>query len=174
MKMKMILRNVSIICASALLFVACNDDDDNNTAPVNQIDVADIKANYASLVLANYQAAMQDAINLETAINVLVDNPTQATFDSVKNSWLIARESYGTSEAFRFANGPIDTGDTEEIEGFLNSWPMDENYVDYVAGAEDAGIINNIAEFPTLTKEILAGENGKGGEENVSIGYHAI
>ncbi|PKG41395.1 hypothetical protein CXF67_16430 [Psychroflexus sp. MES1-P1E] len=41
-------------------------------------------------------------------------------------------------------------------------------------GNANSGIINNPTDFPTLTKETLASQNGEGGEENISIGYHAI
>jgi putative iron-regulated protein len=140
----------------------------------NLINTIDVTTNYTAIVIANYQAALRDAQTLETAIADFISNPTQITFDATKDSWLNARKSYGTTEAFRFANGPIDSGATEEIEGLLNSWPMDESFVDYVSGAENSGIINNISEFTSITKEVLSNQNGAGGEENVAVGYHAI
>jgi len=159
-----------------LTLIGCSSDDDSTSEVVidDSIESSAVIENYADLVLANYQAAMVDAEALKVAIDVFVETPTEDNFNAAKEAWLTSRESYGPSEAFRFANGPIDTGDTEEIEGYLNSWPLDEAYIDYVEGDVDAGIINNLADFPTLTKEGLTGENGNGGEENVAIGYHAI
>ncbi|MDP2525934.1 imelysin family protein [Maribacter dokdonensis] len=159
-----------------LIVLGCSSDDDSSTEVVvdDAIDASSVIENYADLVLANYQAALVDAEAMNVAIQTFVATPTEENFEAAKEAWLTSRESYGPSEAFRFANGPIDTGDTEEIEGYLNSWPLDEAYIDYVEGDVDAGIINNLADFPTLTKEILTGENGNGGEENVAIGYHAI
>ena len=49
---------------------------------------------------------------------------------------------------------------------------MDESYVDYVEGNPCAGIIND-PEAP-ITQDHLLALNEQGGEENVSIGYHAI
>ncbi|WP_299798990.1 imelysin family protein [uncultured Maribacter sp.] len=159
-----------------LLFVGCSSDDDTPAEVIvdETIDRSTVLTNYADLVLANYQAAMVDAEALKVAIDAFVATPTEDNFNVAKEAWLTSRESYGPSEAFRFANGPIDTGDTEEIEGYLNSWPLDEAYIDYVEGDLDAGIINDTDNFPSLTKELLTGENGNGGEENVAIGYHAI
>ena len=159
-----------------LIVLGCSSDDDSTTEVVvdDAIEASSVIENYADLVLANYQAALVDAEAMNVAIQTFVATPTEENFEAAKEAWLTSRESYGPSEAFRFANGPIDTGDTEEIEGYLNSWPLDEAYIDYVEGDVDAGIINNLADFPTLTKEILTGENGNGGEENVAIGYHAI
>lgn len=159
-----------------LLFVGCSSDDDAPAEVIvdETIDRSTVLSNYADLVLANYQAAMVDAEALKVVIDVFVATPTEDNFNATKEAWLTSRESYGPSEAFRFANGPIDTGDTEDIEGYLNSWPLDEAYIDYVEGDLNAGIINDTNNFPTLTKELLTGENGNGGEENVAIGYHAI
>ncbi|WP_027077704.1 imelysin family protein [Maribacter antarcticus] len=162
---------------SVLFFTSCSDDD--KVEPIvdvidNSIDRATVTANYADLVLANYQAAMIDAEALETAIQTFIGDPSETNFNATKEVWLMSRESYGPSEAFRFANGPIDSGDTEDIEGFLNSWPLDEAYMDYVDGDVASGIINNPTDFPIISKEVLTGENGNGGEENVAIGYHAI
>lgn len=174
-KMKKKLLPIVLFAMSAsVLFVSCSNDDDETTLSDNSLDRDDVVSNYSAIVLKNYQDAQADAQALKTAINTLTSNPTQAAFEEAKQAWLTARESYGPSEAYRFTNGPIDSGDTEEIEGLLNSWPLDEAYVDYVDGNANSGIINNPTDFPTLTKETLASQNGEGGEENVSIGYHAI
>lgn len=169
----------ALTVCSTLFFTSCSDDDNNPSEPIddgvdNTIVRSTVTVNYADIVLANYQDALVDAVALETAITTFVVNPTEANLNEAKQVWLTSRESYGPSEAFRFSNGPIDSGDTEDLEGFLNSWPLDEAHIDYVDGDLAAGIINNPAIFPVLSKDVLTGENGNGGEENVAIGYHAI
>jgi putative iron-regulated protein len=176
--MKKLALNTAIACIALASLTSCDNDDETIMDSQNQINKSDVISNYATIALANYQAALNDAITLETAINVFTSNPSLTTFNTAKSSWLSARESYGTSEAFRFANGPIDTGETDYIEGYLNSWPMDEAYVDYVEGASSSGIINDLVTFPLLSKEILSGlnpsdDNGVA-ETEVAIGYHAI
>ncbi|MGK4567386.1 imelysin family protein [Flavobacterium sp. 3HN19-14] len=89
----------------AVLAISCNNDDDSNSSGVTKKQVV---ANYADIVLANYQKAYDDAVVLETAINTFTATPTDANFTIAKDKWKLARESYGTTEAFRFANGPID------------------------------------------------------------------
>jgi hypothetical protein len=61
----------------------------------------------------------------------------------------------------------------------LNGWPLDENFVDYTTDEPEAGIINEKKadasfEVPEITKEVVAEENEKGGEKNLSAGWHAI
>ena len=138
--------------------------------------VAEIKNTYASIVLASYKDALSEAKKLELAIDRFIANPSQKTLNTAKSAWLMAREPYGQTEAYRFANGPID--DEDGPEGLLNAWPLDESYIDVVKHSPESNtnIINNIAKFPTITKEVLKKLNEAGGtnERSISVGYHAI
>ena len=107
---------------------------------------------------------------MQSALQTLTDRPSAASLEAAKNAWKRARIPYGQTEAFRFYGGPID--DADGPEGQLNAWPMDESYVDYVQGNPCAGIIND-PDAP-ITQEYLIALNEQGGEENVSLGYHAI
>jgi len=178
--MKLNINTKSALAGLALLAIACSSDDDNNnngggetTTPVT---VEQVATNYATIVLANYNDALDDVQELRTALVTFTTTPNEENFQAAKEAWLTSRESYGPSEAFRFADGPIDfeRNGAEGPEGLLNSWPLDENFIDYVEGASTAGIINNATEFPTITSEVLEGKNGDGGDANVSTGYHAI
>jgi len=166
--MKKLTLSLSLLAATGLFFAACNDDDNNGTS-----EKAQVVANYADIVYQNYKDAYDDAVELEAAINAFTAAPTADKFATAKTKWKEARETYGPTEAFRFANGPIDAEDGPE--GLLNSWPLDEAYIDYVEGGlPTAGIINNVAEYPAITKDVLVELNGAESEESVSVGYHAI
>jgi putative iron-regulated protein len=128
---------------------------------------------YALHVSRNYEEALARAEALKTAVHALVTAPSQGTLDAARTAWIEARPSYEETEAFRFYEGPIDDPKSGP-EGALNAWPLDENYVDYTQDEPEAGIINHATEFPQLTAEALATLNEKGGEKNLSTGYHAI
>jgi putative iron-regulated protein len=170
--MKNLYPKVAVAVFAGLTFFACssNDNNDSKSTPATKKEVIE---NYANIVYANYQKAFDDAVLLETAIKTFTATPTDANFTAAKTAWKTSRESYGTTEAFRFANGPID-GDDEGPEGLLNSWPLDENFIDYVDGAANAGIINDLTDYPTINKALLVSLNEDGGEKNISVGYHAI
>lgn len=164
---------ISLCLIAGVTILSCNDD---NQTPLNTgtVTKSEIILNYANIALENYRAAYNDAAALETAINTFTTTPTEANFTAAKDKWKAARESYGTTEAFRFANGPID--DENGPEGFLNAWPLDENYIDYVDNngtPTNGGIINDIGLYPTIDKELLVALN-EDGEKNISTGYHAI
>lgn len=171
--MKKVTISMVLLAASGLVITACSDDDKGSS----NVTKAAVVENYANIVYQNYQDALNDAQDLETAINTFTATPTQANFDTAKAAWKTARESYGTTEAFRFANGPIDNEDYEAPEGLINAWPLDEAYIDYVQASDaqyNGGIINNPTEYPTITKELLVDLNEAADEKSISTGYHAI
>ncbi|MEM6398370.1 MAG: imelysin family protein [Bacteroidota bacterium] len=155
-------------------FFACGTS--NN---VDAVQAEQVIEHYADFVLASYRAAKADAEAMREFLKTFTNDPTAENFEAAKEAWLAARESYGPTEAFRFAGGPIDVIDGEEgPEAFINSWPLDEGYIDYVQDADGnniyGGIINDKEAFPTVDRELLVSLNMEGGEENVSTGYHAI
>lgn len=167
--MKQIFLKASLVLASGIFIISCNNDDTTMSDNVTKKQVVE---NYANIAYENYKKAYDDAAILETAINTFTASPTQANFTIAKDKWKQARESYGTTEAFRFSDGPIDNATGPE--GLINAWPLDENYIDYVDGASTSGIINDPTTFPIIDKNVLSGQNENGGEKNISTGYHAI
>lgn len=133
----------------------------------------EVVAHYADGVYALYGKSLASARAMDAAIDIFLGEPTAATLEAAKRAWLIARDDYGPTEAFRFYGGPIDN-EEDGPEGLLNAWPMDEAYIDYVVGNPSAGIINNPEAFPVIDAALIESLNEEGGEENVSTGWHAI
>lgn len=164
----------------ALGSVGCSGEDE---AP--SVAQADVVANYATLVDANYADALAEAKKLDAALHAFTEAPSEKTLAAARKAWLTARTPYGLSEAYRFAQGPIDNDDQDDDipdgpEGLINSWPLDESYIDYVEGPDgepvNGGIINLTEEFPSIDAAVLADANANPtvGETSISTGYHAI
>lgn len=136
---------------------------------VSSVNAAGVVDHYATLVHANYADSLSSAQALQQAIKAFVVQPSKAGLDATRQAWLAAREFYGQTEAFRFYGGPVD--DDKGPEGRLNAWPMDESYVDGVAG-KSGGLIGKRS-FK-ISKAGLSGQNERGGEENIATGWHAI
>jgi putative iron-regulated protein len=128
-----------------------------------------VVANYAALASAVYEEALARAGNLQTAIGAFLDKPSEQSLKAAREAWVAARGPYSQTEAFRFYDGPIDG-----LEAKINSWPIDEHYIDYVAGDPNAGIINDPIHFPALSRELIVTLNEKEGKKNISTGFHAI
>lgn len=128
--------------------------------------------NYSEHVHASYSETLRRGILLKDALKQFTETPSVMTQTLAKEAWKYAREPYGQTEVFRFYNGPIDRDGGPE--GLLNAWPLDEGYIDYVIGNPNTGIINNLEEFPVISKDLLISLNELDGEKNISTGYHAI
>ena len=140
------------------------------TAAVAAVDHKAVAQHYAALVHASYADTLAAAQDLQAAIAAFTKAPSADGLNKARQAWLDAREFYGQTEAFRFYGGPID--DAKGPEGQINAWPLDEAYVDYVTGKPKAGMVNN-AKFK-ITKAALTKANERGGEENISAGWHAV
>jgi len=182
------------ITATLVLTASANSPKDTNKTVV--VAKASLLEAYANIALDNYSDALKDAKTLKVAIDKFVANPTQKTLDDAKNAWLESRESYGSTEVFRFSNGPIDAEDGwiekayGNLESQINAWPLDENMIDYTIDADgkltSGNIIDTVGKFnpggedstevdiTKITIEALTELNENGSEENVSTGYHAI
>lgn len=128
---------------------------------------------YSTHVYATYSAAYESALKLQSAVNGLTSQPGPESLGDARRAWLDARVIWGRTEVFRFYEGPIDDA-SYGVEGMINAWPLDESYIDYVVGADNAGIINQPGTWPTITPELLISLNENGSETNVATGFHAI
>jgi len=186
---------VSISTVTALALTGCTVSN-QNTTPITTEKNKTILESYSSIAYANYLDALNDAKKLNEAINSFAKNPNEITFKTAKDAWLISKESYGQTEAFRLSNGPIDAEDGwvantyGALEGQLNAWPLDENIIDYTIDAygnkTNGNIVDTIGKFnpggedstivdvSKITIEAITALNENGGEANVASGYHAI
>ncbi|MBM4181952.1 MAG: iron-regulated protein [Betaproteobacteria bacterium] len=133
-------------------------------------DVNAVLTHHAELVHANYTDTLNEARAMQRAIDTFLASPSAQSQQAAQQAWRAAREFYGQTEAFRFYGGPID--DDNGPEGRLNAWPMDESFVDKVEGGPESGLINDRA-F-AISKESIAAQNERDGEENIATGWHAI
>lgn len=166
------LSRLAVVCGSLTiiqLFSACSAPKDDSSA----VSAQEVVNGYADLVYNTYSDALGSAKVLQAAVESFLAQPSDSSLRRAQQAWLEARRWYAQTEGFRFYDGPIDNG-AGGVEGLLNAWPLDEAYVDYVQGAPSAGIISNVTEFPVIDRPLLVSLNEKGGEENISCGYHAV
>ena len=123
---------------------------------------------YADIAHAAYADASRGARELERAIGTLVETPSGERLDAARAAWIAARRPYLQTEVYRFYGGPID-----RVELAVNTWPIDENYVES-GSAERPGIIENVQAYPVLDEQLLLAVNAKEGETSISTGYHVI
>ena len=169
-----------VLAASLLGLVGCSSDSDANTAP-SAADRTSVVKNYAENLQAGYSDAVDDETAHQTVVGTFLDDPSEKNLTAARTSWLDARAHYMLTEGARFYDGPIDVDskDRPSREGLINSWPLDENYIDYTTDAkgvvdETVGIVND----PTILKDITASNlddlNAIQSDTSISSGYHAV
>ncbi|MDX8493466.1 imelysin family protein [Mesorhizobium sp. VK22B] len=144
---------------------------------------------YADIALAKYEDSLTTAQALDKAVDALIAAPSAETLNAAREAWKAARIPYQQTEVYRFGNKIVD-----DWEGRVNSWPLDEGLIDYVAksyGTESdenalytANVIANKeievngkkVDASKLTPEFLSGtlQEAGGVEANVATGYHAV
>jgi putative iron-regulated protein len=149
----------------------------------------DVLKIYADIAQAGYTDSLDTARTLKLAIDAMLADPTEANLRAARAAWIAARIPYMQTEAYRFGNAIVD-----DWEGRVNSWPLDEGMIDYVAtsyGTDSpenelytANVIANTTliiggeklDTSNITKALLAEtlQEAGGVEANVATGYHAV
>jgi putative iron-regulated protein len=136
------------------------------------LDEARLRAaltSYAEIAFAAYDDSVLGAERLLQANRELVAHPSAESLRAAREAWLRARPPYAQTEVFRFYDGPID-----KVELWVNTWPIDESYVESAPEEPSLGIVQDRARYPALSAELLARLNGEAGETAISTGYHVI
>ena len=159
------------------------------TPPAFAQEKADILNTYADIGAAKYADSAATAHDLQDAVNALVTAPSAEALQAAKAAWIAARVPYQQTEVYRFGNSIVD-----DWEGKVNSWPLDEGFIDYVdasySGPSDENTFAalNVIANPTftlsgtqidatmITPDLLSDtlHEADGIEANVATGYHAI
>lgn len=159
------------------------------SAFAQDISARDVLKNYADIAQAGYEDSLSTASDLKTAIDAFLASPTTETLAAARAAWLVARNPYQQTEAYRFGNAIVD-----DWEGRVNAWPLDEGLIDYVdasygmeSDSNELYTANVIADThlmingesvdvanitPATIAETL--HEAGGNESNVASGYHAI
>jgi putative iron-regulated protein len=178
-------RVLALVSGAAVLFLPFQ----SSTAQTGSPDPAAVVANYADIAEAGYADSLSAARDLQEAVSALVAAPSAESLQAARQAWLAARAPYMQTEVYRFGNIIVD-----EWEGRVNSWPIDEGLIDYVAPPYSmesdvnqfhrlniianpvltvgSGTIDATSITPALISEQLQGLGGV--EANVASGYHAI
>jgi putative iron-regulated protein len=158
------------------------------SAPAIAATPDEVTRQYADIAQAAYQDSLTTAQALQAAVATLIATPSEATLTAARDAWREARVPYMQTEVFRFANPVVD-----DWEGGVNSWPLDEGLIDYVASDYIRNEDNELAALNVIAipRFTLSGNDidataitpaflrdtlheADGIEANVATGYHAI
>ena len=173
---------------SALLLTTALTISAAEAAPAPGPTPAAVLTAYGDIAHAMFEDSLTTAKALQVSVNAFLADPTPAKLNAARAAWKAARVPYSQTEGYRFGNAIVD-----EWEGKVNSWPLDEGLIDYVATSYGASSDEN----PLYTLNIIANKQirigakrvdasvidasllrqlqaAQGVKENVATGYHAV
>ena len=130
---------------------------DNGAGP--NYDMAQVIETYVNIGFASYNDAVHTAELLRTAIEDLLNNPTEENLDLARQAWQTARLPYEQSDIFVHVS-PTVADWTDRV----NAWPVNVDYIDTISTRQN------------VTPQIIANEfhHAGGNADNVASGYHVI
>ncbi|WP_243400913.1 imelysin family protein [Leptospira levettii] len=178
------MRIFTIVLILGISTIGCTKQENNETSLLASLALVSAGGNqtafletYSQIAFQNYSDAYADVVLMREKVTTFTQkaSPTLSELNEIRTLWRKARRSYLQAEIFRFSQGPVDnpnlTGGVE-LEPLMNSWPLDEGYIDTVVLAG------------TVTKQGLIDKNQgdcSGGTcpdgdtaKNISVGWHAI
>lgn len=186
-----VLRLLTPLAAAVTLYSAQADAAPRGAVPgqLPPLNAQQVVAAYADMARDSYARAAKSAREILTpAIDAFLAAPSTASLKRARDEWKSAHDIYLFTEAYRFGNPAVD-----ELEPRVNSWPLDEGLIDYVApsyGAtsdENPLYTLNVIAHPKIrvgAKQIDASridkallrqlQEAEGVTANVATGFHAI
>lgn len=174
-----------LLLATALVMTGCDRTpspaSDSHTTQLNaRKSLPDSSAFAAQVGLGAYTSismTSQSAQELDNRISAMLYNPNVMTLEAAQQAWRRAYDAYlQTLVYFKYPlNDPIDWRKSnigfEQTLRYLDTWPVEGGYIDYVPGYPYSGIVNDLT--LELNETNLLAQHGFD-SSSASLGYHAI
>ncbi len=173
-----ILRAPLIIATLAMLGTPVLAQSDSPTDE----EMAQIVKNYADIGLAAFKDSADSAISLRTAIEDLLNNPSQDTLTAARDAWRAARIPFEQAEVL-VLSAP---GAAEWVDR-VNAWPIKASFIDYADGqsvapsdsiiGSDSMTIDGVqVDTSRISPELISGtlQHAGGDPSNIASGFHVI
>ncbi|WP_017328071.1 imelysin family protein [Synechococcus sp. PCC 7336] len=99
------------------------------------------------VIIPTYEALVEEAGKLETAVTTFTRNPTEATLETARSTWIEARFPWEQSESFAF--GPASS---LGYDGDLDDWPVNETDVRAILASDDELTLEYVENLQTTEK----------------------
>ena len=94
-----------------------------------ETDAKAVIKTYSDIALAKYEDLADHGAGARQARSTrCIAKPSAETLIAAREAWKASRIPYQQTEVYRFGNAIVD-----DWEGQVNSWPLDEGLIDYVA-----------------------------------------
>ena len=132
------------------LSYSCGDNETGNESN-DELYVAILKSYVESTIIPTYRSLAEAALEMRTANEALKANPTDANMQAASDAWMKARILWEMNEAFLF--GPVGE-DALDIDGHIDSWPLELEQIRRTIEEEDGDITGSEA-WRDLDAEVI-------------------
>lgn len=175
--------------ASALILSACSEQHEPATVDV-QVDKTQLAFDHQTMDVSGFSSylelkvytdvslATHKAQELDAKLSALLYSTNDKTLTEARIAWRAAYDAY--LSALIYSRLPINDPpewlkkgiSQRQTLAFIDSWPIEGGYIDYVDGYPFSGIVNDLA-LP-LTADNLIDQHGFADVTYVSLGFHAL
>jgi predicted lipoprotein len=147
MKTKNILRNLTLVVVTGLIYTGCKKDKTPAPATAAPTSSQIISSFCTDVAIPDYSALLSNALAFQTAANSFNSNPNDNDLASMRQYWKNMRAAYETAEAFLI--GPIST---LNLDPNIDTWPVEKNTLDSLLAADSVFTPSFMTSLPqTLT-----------------------
>lgn len=146
-KLTLRLFTFSVIAASSVFVLSCNNDDDNTTTDFATLETEVLSSFVSTIGTPMYADFKTKAEELNDAVNTLAGNPTAANQQAAQAAWKAVRVVWEQSEGFLI--GPVED---DNYDPYMDTWPTDRNELDnLIAGTQplDAAALGGFTDEET-------------------------
>lgn len=149
---------ISSFCIALLMAAGCKKDDKGTDTTTNAEVLNDFAYN---LAIPNYQDIQTKAAALNSAVQALNDNTTDANLATARTAWKDVRTAWEQCEGFLF--GPVEDYNYDPT---MDDWPVNKVDLDSLLASSNALTLSDIEALPTSLKGfhpieyILFGQGG--------------
>ncbi|MEX0963197.1 MAG: imelysin family protein [Pseudohongiellaceae bacterium] len=144
--------------------------------PALNTSAMEIALDYVEQIGVDFSLAEADIARLQSAVDTLINLPTQDNLDLAKQVWLSAHGSYELTALHRYFASQVFNEqqglELMQLQYQINHWPIVPGYIDYVDGYIDSGIVNDIN--VRLDSIALREQHGVFDVSEVTLGFHVI
>lgn len=128
---------LSITFALSATFSSCEKDKNVDDTSIDDTYKAILAGYVDGVVVPTYKSLAEAALGMRTANEALKTDASSANIQAAADAWMAARIYWEKSEAFLF--GPVGE-DAFDIDGHIDSWPLEKDDIDGVLADDAAGL----------------------------------
>ena len=160
-----------------------DNDNDYSDITTGSASAHDALPNLITVITIKHNQTKESLLQLQTSINQFLGSPEETTLLTAKQAWLDAHKAwrditiidFGTPSPYDgllFGNQSEDILQLETLLFGIDTYPVQEGFLDAIEGYEDSGIVMD--DRIEISENSLRQQHGITSEEEICLGFHPL